>query len=333
MLSTESPPILFNTTFCKDILLIQMPPRLTVLEASIFRQFFQEKMQQVPPFKKVILDFGPTVLIDSSGIGALLSNLKSSRAHHIPLTLWSVGAQVKLAFSLAGLEEVLTLESHTESTQVLATHPPKSHSSSTHVSVRSPCKRLIDILGSLVGLGMMGTVFVPIAIAIKLDSPGPILFSQIRCGLMGRRFRIWKFRTMVVNAEALKETVPNQRQGAFFKNESDPRVTRIGRFLRKTSLDEMPQFWNVLIGEMSLVGTRPPTIDEIEQYEISNWQRLDVKPGMSGEWQVKSQSKIYTFEEVVQLDLQYQEHWSLRYDIKLILKTLLVLFRKNSTAA
>jgi anti-anti-sigma factor len=330
---TESQPIVFNATSFKDILLIQMPPRLTVLEASAFRQFFQDYMQQATPYQQVILDFGQTILIDSSGIGALLSNLKSARVHHIPLTLWSVGAQVKLAFSLAGLEEVLTLESHTEPTQVLATHPPKSFSSLTHASVRSPWKRSIDILGSLVGLGMMGIVFVPIAIAIKLDSPGPVLFSQIRCGLMGRRFRIWKFRTMVVNAEALKETVPNQRQGAFFKNERDPRVTRIGRFLRKKNLDEMPQFWNVLKGEMSLVGTRPPTIDEIEQYEISNWQRLDVKPGMSGEWQVKSQSKIYTFEEVVQMDLQYQEQWSLRYDIKLILKTLLVLLRKNSAAA
>ncbi|MFM7791990.1 MAG: sugar transferase, partial [Microcystis panniformis] len=127
---------------------------------------------------------------------------------------------------------------------------------------------------------------VPIAIAIKLDSPGPIFFSQTRCGWLGKEFKILKFRSMCVDAETLKDKIPNQAEGAFFKNKNDPRITRVGKFLRRTSLDELPQFWNVITGEMSLVGTRPPTPDEVERYDVPQWQRLDVKPGMTGEWQV-----------------------------------------------
>jgi len=137
---------------------------------------------------------------------------------------------------------------------------------------------------------------------------------------------------MCVNAEALKDKIENQATGAFFKNENDPRVTRVGRFLRKSSLDELPQFWNVLKGEMSLVGTRPPTPDEVERYEVPEWQRLDVKPGMTGEWQVNGRSQVRNFEDVIRLDLRYQQNWSLIYDIQLIVKTVLILFRKNSGA-
>ena len=118
-------------------------------------------------------------------------------------------------------------------------------------------KRLIDIVGAMVGLGITAILFIPIAIAIKLDSRGPIFFSQTRCGWMGTRFRIWKFRSMCTNAENLKEQIENQIDGPIFKNDNDPRITTVGSFLRRTSLDELPQFWNVLKGEMSLVGTRP----------------------------------------------------------------------------
>ena len=137
---------------------------------------------------------------------------------------------------------------------------------------------------------------------------------------------------MVVDAEARKKDVVNKVEGPLFKNDEDPRITRIGKFLRRTSLDEFPQFWNVLKGDMSLVGTRPPTPDEIEQYEVPQWQRLNVKPGMTGEWQVHGRSTVTTFEEVIQLDLRYQRRWSLLYDIQLILKTVLVLFSKKSGA-
>jgi lipopolysaccharide/colanic/teichoic acid biosynthesis glycosyltransferase len=131
---------------------------------------------------------------------------------------------------------------------------------------------------------------------------------------------------MCNNAEVMKSSIPNQANGAFFKNDNDPRVTKIGRFLRSTSLDELPQFWNVLKGEMSLVGTRPPTPDEVERYQIPQWQRLDVKPGMTGEWQVNGRSRVRNFEDVIKLDLRYQENWSHQYDVKLILKTILVVF-------
>ncbi len=202
----------------------------------------------------------------------------------------------------------------------------------THPSVKSRAKRVIDIAGALIGLTITGILFVPIAIAIKIDNPGPIFFGQIRCSWMGRRFLMWKFRSMVADAERLKHMVENQANGAIFKNSNDPRITRVGRFLRKTSLDELPQFWNVLKGEMSLVGTRPPTPDEVERYEIPQWQRLDIKPGMTGEWQVNGRSSVKDFEDVVRLDLKYQENWSLSYDLKLILKTIWVVFNKDAGA-
>lgn len=172
-----------------------------------------------------------------------------------------------------------------------------------------------------------------LALAIRLDSPGPILFSQVRLGWMGRRFRLWKLRSMVVNAEALRGTVPNEASGAFFKNKNDPRITRVGRFLRRTSLDELPQFWNVLIGDMSLIGTRPPTPDEVDRYAVPSWQRLDVRPGLSGEWQVNGRSKVLDFEDVIRMDLRYQENWSLGYDLQLIMRTFTTIFSKRSGAA
>jgi lipopolysaccharide/colanic/teichoic acid biosynthesis glycosyltransferase len=179
-----------------------------------------------------------------------------------------------------------------------------------------------------VGLVILSIFFVPIAIAIKFDSPGPIFYSQERYGLMGRPFRIYKFRSMVVNADALKSQIKNEAKGLIFKNQDDPRVTRVGRFLRKTSIDELPQFLNVLRGEMSLVGTRPPTGDEVAKYEEHHWQRLNVKPGLTGEWQVSGRSLIKDFEDIVKLDLRYQEQWYPLYDLVLIAKTVYILIGK-----
>ena len=198
-----------------------------------------------------------------------------------------------------------------------------------HPSVNSLGKRLIDIIGSLVGLIVLGLLIVPIGFLIKLDSPGPIFYCQTRYGLKGRPFTIWKFRSMVQNADELKATVTNEAQGLIFKNATDPRITRIGRFLRKTSLDEFPQFLNVLKGEMSLVGTRPPTGDEVSLYSPHHWRRLDVKPGLTGQWQVNGRSVVKDFEEVVRLDLDYQRAWSLWHDCNLIVKTFFVLFDKT----
>jgi len=198
-----------------------------------------------------------------------------------------------------------------------------------HPSIKSKIKRLVDILGALIGVMITALLVVPIAIAIQLDDPGPIFYSQIRCGYQGKCFRIWKFRSMVVNAEKLKHLVTNQAKGHIFKNENDPRITRVGRFLRRTSLDEFPQFWNVLVGDMSLVGTRPPTPDEVKFYDNYHWQRLNVKPGITGEWQVNGRSSVKDFEDIVRMDMDYQMKWSVVYDIKLIFKTLLVILNKN----
>ncbi len=198
-----------------------------------------------------------------------------------------------------------------------------------HISVFSSFKRLVDILGAMLGLLVLALIFVPIAIAIKADSSGNIFYSQERYGLMGKPFRIYKFRSMVKDADYLKSQVRNESKGLIFKNANDPRITRVGQFLRKTSIDEFPQFWNVLKGEMSLVGTRPPTADEIAHYREHHWQRLTVKPGMTGEWQVNGRSLVKDFEDIVKLDLRYQAQWHPFYDLLLIGKTILILFKKT----
>lgn len=198
-----------------------------------------------------------------------------------------------------------------------------------HPSINSKFKRLIDIAGALVGLGITGILLLPLWLAIRLDSAGPILYSQLRCGLKGESFRIWKFRSMVTNADALKQQVRNEASGHIFKNRNDPRVTRVGQFLRRTSLDELPQFWNVLKGEMSLVGTRPPTPDEVENYTDYHHKRLLVKPGMTGEWQANGRSTVEDFNAIVKMDLLYQSKWSVAYDLALIFKTIQVVFKKQ----
>ncbi|WP_193197761.1 sugar transferase [Nostoc sp. MG11] len=195
-----------------------------------------------------------------------------------------------------------------------------------HPSVQSKFKRCLDIVGSLVGLLILAILFVPIALAIKIDSPGSIFFTQERYGLQGNTFRIRKFRSMVSDAERLKSLVSNEANGLIFKNKNDFRITKVGRFLRSTSLDELPQFWNVLVGEMSLVGTRPPTGDEVMKYTQHHWKRLNVKPGLTGEWQVSGRSQVKDFEQIVDLDLRYQENWYPLYDLLLIAKTFYVIF-------
>ncbi len=198
-----------------------------------------------------------------------------------------------------------------------------------HPSVLSKIKRFIDIFGALVGLAITSAIALPIALAMQLDDPGAILYCQIRCGVNGKPFRIWKFRSMIVGADRQQHLVPNQAHGHIFKNENDPRITRVGRFLRRTSLDEFPQFWNVLKGEMSLVGTRPPTFEEVAKYDQHHFQRLLVKPGITGEWQVKGRSSVTDFEEIVRMDLDYQKKWSSLYDISLIIRTIIVVFNRK----
>lgn len=321
----------FSVTSLNDTAIVQVPARLSVLEAVTFKQTCQDLTEGNSNTKQIIIDFHQTTFMDSSGLGALVSNLKTAQEKGIYLTLRNVTPQVMAVLNLTGLDQVFSIES-------LGDAPPieprqlGEQLPTTHPSVRSWMKRVIDVIGSLVGLVITGILFIPIATAIQINDPGPIFFKQTRCGWMGKRFQIWKFRSMCVDAEAKKAQVKNQVEGAFFKNDNDPRITRVGRFLRRTSLDELPQFWNVLKGEMSLVGTRPPTPDEVERYEVPEWQRLDVKPGMTGEWQVNGRSTVRSFEDVIRLDLQYQKNWSLVYDLKLIFKTVAVLFNRNSGA-
>ena len=187
-------------------------------------------------------------------------------------------------------------------------------------------KRLLDIAGGLVG-SLLTLVMTPfIALAIEIDNPGPVFFRQKRVGRNGRIFHIFKFRSMVKDAEARKAQLAgnNEMEGLMFKMESDPRITRVGAFLRKTSLDEFPQFFNILMGDMSLVGTRPPTVDEYEQYDPHYKRRLSMKPGLTGMWQVSGRSDITDFDEVVALDLEYIDNWSLSLDIKILFKTVAV---------
>lgn len=193
-------------------------------------------------------------------------------------------------------------------------------------------KRLIDIIGGIVGLAITAVLTPLIAAAIKLDDPkGKVFFRQMRVGKNGRRFWMYKFRSMCFNAEELKKELEakNEMKGPLFKMEEDPRITRVGRFLRRTSLDELPQFWNILKGDMSLVGTRPPTVEEFEQYNDYYRRRLSITPGLTGLWQVSGRNDIKDFDEIVRMDLQYIDNWSLRSDIKIILKTAYIVFKKK----
>ncbi len=194
-------------------------------------------------------------------------------------------------------------------------------------------KRLLDIAGSLVGLLVMVLVLPFAAMAIRLEDPGPIFFSQERVGENGRVFRIWKFRSMYVDAEERKRELldRNEMSGAIFKIKDDPRVTRVGRFLRKTSLDEFPQFWNVLKGEMSLVGTRPPTPDEVSQYDNWHRRRITMKPGITGMWQVSGRNRIEDFDEIVKLDLAYIDTWNIWLDIQILFKTVKTVLARDGS--
>lgn len=184
-------------------------------------------------------------------------------------------------------------------------------------------KRALDIVGGLCGLVLTGVLTLVLAPLIKLTSPGPVFYSQERVGQNGRIFRIYKYRSMYVDAEQKLESLKekNELSGAVFKMKNDPRVTPVGKFLRKTSLDEFPQFWNVVRGEMSLVGTRPPTVSEVEEYQLYHRRRLSIKPGLTGMWQVSGRNDITDFEDIYKLDVAYIDRWSLSLDVKILFRT------------
>ncbi len=189
-------------------------------------------------------------------------------------------------------------------------------------------KRFMDIIGALAGCFVLLFLVVIFGPLIKIESEGPVFFSQKRVGRNGRVFNIYKFRSMYKDAEERKKELlkDNEMQGLIFKMEDDPRITKVGRILRKTSLDEFPQFINVLKGDMSLVGTRPPTLDEFMQYSLGQKKRLSFRPGLTGLWQVSGRNDITDFEDIVALDIEYIDNWSLLLDIKILLKTIPAMF-------
>jgi exopolysaccharide biosynthesis polyprenyl glycosylphosphotransferase len=193
-------------------------------------------------------------------------------------------------------------------------------------------KRAVDVVGAILAMVLVAPVMVIVALIIRLDSPGPIFFWQDRAGLGGKRFRMLKFRTMHVGADDEKEELAYLNRSGdprLFKIPNDPRVTHFGAWLRRWSIDELPQCWNVLIGDMSLVGPRPFFEADLESYEDHHFRRLDAKPGITGLWQVNGRSDVVDFEEVVRYDREYIEHWSLALDFKIVCQTIPALFSRT----
>lgn len=192
-------------------------------------------------------------------------------------------------------------------------------------------KRALDILGGIVGTVLLIPLTIILAPFIYFESPGPIFFTQKRVGKNGRIFKMYKYRSMYMDAEARKEELmaQNEMKGLMFKLKDDPRITKVGKFIRRTSIDELPQFFNILKGDMSLVGTRPPTVDEFEQYQSYHKKRLSTTPGLTGMWQVSGRNEITNFEDVVKLDIEYIDNWSLGLDIKILWKTVLVVLKRK----
>ena len=255
---------------------------------------------------------------------ALLSLPNSSREYISSLlkTLQSMGIVAHVAANSLGLSE--------EAKQVgeLGNYRVLTYGTRIFTPAELFIKRAIDICGGLTGLLITGILSIFVVPAICLESPGPAIFKQIRVGKNGRKFAIYKFRSMYMDAEERKRELmeKNEMNGLMFKIKDDPRITRTGRFIRKTSIDEFPQFLNVLKGDMSLVGTRPPTVDEFEQYEEHHKRRLSLKPGITGMWQVSGRSDIQDFEDVVRMDLEYIDNWSVWLDIKILIQTVFVVF-------
>ena len=194
-------------------------------------------------------------------------------------------------------------------------------------------KRGLDILLCGAAMLIIWPLFLLIAILIKLDSKGPVYFKQKRVGIHKTHFYIYKFRSMYIDAEERKKELmaQNEMNGLMFKMKDDPRITKVGKFIRKTSIDELPQFINVLKGDMSLVGTRPPTVGEFKQYKGHHKRRLSMKPGITGMWQAYGRNSVMDFDEVVKMDLEYIDNWSVMLDIKILFKTVATVFTNHGT--
>ncbi len=239
-----------------------------------------------------------------------------------------MGVTVKVVMDVSDAHHMQRSSSFVSS---VGTYPLITYHTITLNAYEQFIKRIADVVISLVGIIITSPIMLITAMAIKLDSKGPVFFKQLRVGQNGRTFYIYKFRSMCQNAEEqLSELMSkNEMHGAMFKIADDPRITRVGKFIRTTSIDELPQFFNVLKGNMSIVGTRPPTVDEVSQYKRSQWRRISIKPGITGLWQISGRNQITDFDEVVELDLKYIDNWSLWGDMLIIIKTIGVLFKRK----
>lgn len=214
----------------------------------------------------------------------------------------------------------------------IGTYPVVTYHTITLNNYEQMLKRAMDIIISIVAIIIASPIMLITAIAVKLDSPGPAIFAQKRVGQNGRTFKLYKFRSMYTDAEERKKDLLAQNEiqgGVMFKMKNDPRVTKVGKFIRKTSIDELPQLFNVLKGSMSLVGTRPPTLDEVAKYKKGQWRRISIKPGITGMWQVSGRSNIDDFDKIVELDLKYIDNWTIWLDIKILFKTVGVIFKND----
>lgn len=226
--------------------------------------------------------------------------------------------------NIPSLEKIVTESKYNNLNCVIESDYPMAQFAPTVISSgKLALKRFVDIIGGIVGTILSFPIILIVAIPLKIESPGPLIFKQQRVGKNGRIFNIYKLRSMYQDAEERKKALmeQNKMDGHMFKMDNDPRITKVGKFIRKTSIDELPQFWNVLKGDMSLVGTRPPTVDEFEKYESHHKRRLSMKPGITGKWQVSGRSDIQDFEEVVKLDCEYIDEWSPFLDIQILFKT------------
>lgn len=212
--------------------------------------------------------------------------------------------------------------------EMVADYPMVSFAAAVQNPRQMTVKRIIDVMGAIAGLVFSIPVILITAVPLLIETPGPLFFKQQRVGRNGRVFNMYKLRSMYTDAEERKKEFEknNTMNGLMFKMENDPRITKVGKFIRKYSIDELPQFFNVLKGDMSLVGTRPPTLDEFTKYSSHHKRRLSMRPGITGMWQVSGRSDIHDFEEVVKLDCEYIDNWSILTDIKILFKTVSVVF-------
>lgn len=267
--------------------------------------------------------------IRTASLDEVYINIKSTsmlpQLNEIIEELEDMGITVNV--NIPSLEKIVTESKYNNLSCVVENDYPMAQFAPTVISPgKLMLKRVIDILGGVVGTVFSLPIILIVAIPLKIESPGPLIFKQQRVGKNGRIFNIYKLRSMYKDAEERKKALmeENKMNGHMFKMDNDPRITKVGKFIRKTSIDELPQFWNVLKGDMSLVGTRPPTVDEFEKYESHHKRRLSMKPGITGKWQVSGRSDIQDFEEVVKLDCEYIDEWSPFLDIQILFKTVAV---------